>query len=617
MAFIEDPTRAVQDRVRQLARENQQSMDDQELSERAEAADAYAGEDPKHFVDYGEDCRNASVKAMVPIRKIQKECWKVYNEEKPPNYANKEPWQSQVVIPKPHAAVQFAMGIVRKAFSAEFLSIENEQDQATADFWEDLMQHQLNRNHANFPIQFTDASGVGFAVGQSLEMIPTWKPGQGLKFILVEPWKIHRDPDAVSRNAQTGLYWIHQEYLDFHVLKEAEKQGRYENVDKVKDSIDTSNENLTPEEIASKKNMTWNRSAFRTATLTSEFWGTVLDPKGNLLLPSATYTWAAQHVIGKPKPSPYRTLRWPGVSFSPLPHFLRFDGRGLLEGVRSLWYWMCSLMALHSDSLNWVVNPPKEVNIQALVDPDDIDDYPGKTYLVRDTISGQQVVRTVERKNVTNEILANLNYGDQHFQRGTFVNDVVQGLPGWRAEVTAREQAQNLDQALNVFSLMGQNLEDGAIQVMQAVAETIEANIGAEDLLEKFHPDVVSSLIDEDPANPTGIRLPELGGSFHVSGISAIMKDTEILNAIRDLILPLAVEGSPFMPYVKPYNIIRSIERRTNLEDEGIVKNEQEAMQIQQQQEQEMSQARVLAQASTMLAEAGNAQQPNKGGENQ
>ena len=587
MAFIDNPTREIQDRIRQLAKENQATidMDEQELNEREIAAGRYAGENEGHFVDYAEDCRRTSVGAMTDIRRIQSECWDVYNEEPPPNYADKEDWQSKVIIPKPFGAVQFAMGVVRKAFSAEFLSVENEQNQEVADFWEKLIKHQLNQQHGNFAIQFTDASGMGFAVGQSLEMIPVWRPGLGIRYVLVEPWKIHRDPDAASRHPQSGMYWIHQEYLDFHVLKEAEKKGRYVDVDKVKDFANSKDPDLTKEEIARRKNMIWQRSQFRQSVLTSEFWGMVLDSKGEMLLPSATYTVAGNHVIGLPKRSPYRTLRWPGVSFSPLPQFLRFEGRGLLQGVRSLWYWMCSLMSLHSDSLNWVVNPPKEINVSALVDQDDIDDYPGKTYLVRDTVSGQQAVRTVDRKNVTNEILANLNYGDQGFQEGSFVTALVQGLPGWRAEVTAREQAQNLEQAMNVFSLMGLNLEDGAIQTVSATAETIEANASAEDLAEVFPEHVIAALVNHD--SPTGMELPALGGSFHVSGISAIMKDSEVLKAITEMILPLSQPGSVFEPYFNPYNIVKSIERRTNLQDEGIIVDEAQGEVIQNQQKQQ------------------------------
>lgn len=583
MGFIEDPRKEISRLIQAIRRGKDTStdnLDKKEVGERTEAAQRYAGETPKHFVDYGNDCVSTSVKALLKIRQVQKECWDCYNEEPPPNYSSKEDWQSKVIIPKPYAAVQFAMAVVRKAFSSDFLSVQNETNPDVATFWQDLMQHEFNQNNADFTIAFTDSTGMAYAVGQSLEMIPVWRPGEGLRFILVEPWKICRDPDAISRHPQSGLYWIHREYIDYYRLKEAEKKGRYVNIDDVKGYLDgTQQEGLTAEEIAARKNMYWQRSKYRKAVLTSEFWGQVLSPAGEILLPSATYTWAGNQVIGLPKPSPYRTLRWPGVSFSPLPHFIRFDGRGLLEGVKTLWYWMCSLMSLHSDNLNWLVNPPKEIDVSALVDQDDLDDYPGKTTPTRGTISGNQVIRTIDRKSITNEILANLNYGDQTFQRGSLVTDIVQGLPGWRAEVTAREQAQNLEQSMTVFSLMGMNLENGAIKVTEAAAQVIEANIGVEELAEIFTEDTISQLLDSE--SPTGVSLPELTGAFHISGISAIMKDAEVLKAIRDLIMPLYTEGSPFVRYINPFKVLKSIEKRANLEDEDLFIPESEGEEVQ------------------------------------
>jgi hypothetical protein len=614
MAFSPDPTEEIKRRLAELTRSGPApDMDDQELDEREDAAKRYAGEDEAHFISYGQDCVQTSVDSMRKIRTIQKDCWSAYNEEAPPQFSNKEDWQSKIVIPKPFGAVQFAMGVVRKAFSSDFLSIENDVNSDVARFWEKLMQHEFNQNHADFTIAFTDSTGMAFAVGQSLEMIPTWRRGQGLRFILVEPWKIHRDPDAISRHPQSGLYWIHQEYLDFHILKQGEKAGRYINVDAVKGYLGGSSGDLTAEEIAARKEMYWQRSKYRKAVLTSEFWGTVLDRKGEILLPSGTYTWAGNHIIGLPKKTPYRTLRWPGISFSPLPHFLRYDGRGLLQGVKTLWHWMCSLMSLHSDSLNWVVNPPKEVDVSSLVDQDDLDDYPGKVTPTRGTVSGQQAIRTIDRKNITNEVLANINYADQVFQRGTFVTDLVQGLPGWRAEVTARESAQSLEQAMNVFSLMGMNLENGAIHATEAAAQVIEASMGYDDLLEIFPKETAEQLIN--PESPTGISLPEISGAFHISGISAIMKDAEILKALKELVLPLCKAESPFLYYINPYNLLKSIERRTNLEDEKIFIDETEAGNIQTEQKRMLEQAEMdranqeTAAAAQSEAEAIQAQQ--------
>ena len=137
------------------------ALDDQELKEREEAAQRYSGENEAHFIAYGNDCIDTSVKANADLRKAQKECYSVYKEEAPANYSRKEDWQSKVIIPKPFGAVQTAMSAVRKAFSPNFLSIHNEIDEFSAQFWEKMMVHQLNEDHANYSIKFTDATGWG------------------------------------------------------------------------------------------------------------------------------------------------------------------------------------------------------------------------------------------------------------------------------------------------------------------------------------------------------------------------------------------------------------------------------------------------------------------------
>lgn len=608
MAFVNS-----QDYVRKRIHELQglqfpeeRKMDEQEIAEREAAAQAYAGEDEQHFVRYVEDCIQQSVDAMQDIRREQSECWRVYEEEEPPNYAGKEPWQSRVIIPKPFGAVQFAMAIVRKAFEIQFLSVKNEQDPEAAEFWQQMMGLMLGFNFADFPIQFTDSAGMGFAVGQSMEMIPVWRPGQGLRYILVEPWKIHRDPDALSRQPQSGMYWIHQEWLDYWLLRKYQRDGRYQNIGEIAPGSQQGDANkdqhLTKEAIDARKKQVWHRSGYRTLILTSEFWGTVLDRRGELLMPDATYTVAGGRVISLPKRSPYQNLRWPGMSFSPLPHLLRFPGRGLLKGIKSLWYFMCSLLCLHNDNLNWIVNPPVEMDVTSLVDSADVDDYPGKRFLTRGTVSGQQTVRTIDRKNITNEILANENFAQQRFEEGTFITSTVRGLPGYRAEITARESAQSLEQALTVFGLIGNNLEQGALNAIVAGAETIATNITAIELAKYLGATWVEKYRD---SGITGLRLPRLTtGSFHVSGISALMQDWEIIKSIRELILPLFTPGSVFLPYLKPYRLLKSLETRLNLEDEGIVVNEDAAIGIDQAQQIQQEQA-ILAEQATQEAQTG------------
>ncbi len=590
--------------LREIARITQElaahgTMDDQEQAERTGAAQAYAGESPRHFVDYADECVRTTSIALRDVRLMQRQCWDLYQEKEPPNYAAKQEWQSQAVLPKPYAAVQFAVAMVQAAFSPSFLSIKDEPSDTVSDFWTRLMQRHLDEQHANFVIRFSDAAEMGFAVGQSFEMIPIWDAQKAaLTYSLVEPWKIYRDPDALNREPQSGMYWIHEEYMDYYVLRQGEKDGRYQNtlgLQNEQPQAAPANPMMQQPEQSRLRHYVHQRNKYRSAVLTREFWGTVLAPNGEMLLPSATYTTAGGRMIAEPSPSPYSTLRWPGVSFSPLPHLLRFEGRSLLQSVRSLWYYMCNLLSMHADYQNWIVNPMREINQRALVDQEDIDPYPGKTFLVRDTVSGQMVVRNVEQRFISNDIMGTEGWLDQNFQRGTMVSDVVQGLPGYRQDVTAREAAQNLGQSRTAFAKMGQNLDVGALQAILAGMETVQLNLTPEGLSRVFTPEQLQALPPEmQQTNPDGtLALPPLQGRFHVSGLQTVMQEEAELQVLEKLIVPMTTHPV-FQAYMRPYNVAKAIEARANLEDEKLFIDDAEAekqMQAQAQHAQETQQA--------------------------
>lgn len=600
-------------------------IDEKEMKEREDAAGAYSGENPQHFVDYCMDCVKTSVAAMKDIREIQDECWRMYQEDEPPNYADKEDWQSRVVLPKPYGSVLYAKAITRKAFDTEFLSVDDRflanyapQD---VDLWQKILELQLSRRFAKFSLQFSDATEMAFAVGTSMEMLPTWKPGKGLRYVLVEPWKIHRDPDATSREPQSGMYWVHQEWIDWWALKKFEKEKRYEHVPARPMASDSGTEGATQQDQNQKKNYMEHRGKYRSLVPVYEFWGVVLGPDGNMLLPNHTYTITPEQslVLRKPKPSPYRTLRWPGVSFSPLPHLLRHDGRSLLQGVRTLWYFMCSLLTLYNDNLNWIVNPPTEIDVSALVDESDVDDMPGKQWLTRGTSHGQQAIRTVDRNSRSNDVMATLQFANQCYEEPPVPSNIIKGLPGFRAEVTAREAAQSLNQSMTVFSVMGFNLEDGAMSAIEAGIETIIANMTMKELALWFGMETASQYYD--PKAPTTLRLPDVSsGAFSVSGISALLKDEEVMKSLSELIFPMSI-NPVYQPYFNHYNVVKSIEKRLNLKDEGIVVDSQTAQNVgamqQFNQEKAIQDEMVgremdLQQAATQNVQAG---EPSYGGE--
>jgi hypothetical protein len=373
------------------------------------------------------------------------------------------------------------------------------------------------------------------------------------------------------------MYWIHQEWLDYHVLKQAEKKGKYVQVDRAKDvsGVQPDDPFMSQEAIARRKDQIYERSRFRKMLLTSEFWGQVLSPRGELLIERGTMTIAGGRLIEPAKAVPYGRLRWPGISFSALPDILSYGGRGLLEGVIRLWEAMNNLMCLHEDGLKFIVHPPKEINIHGLVDPEDVDDWPGKTYACRETPHGQQVVRPVVRSDATNSVLANLQYHDQNFQRGSFVTDAVQGLPGYRQEMTARESAQNLDQAMGVFGLMGANVEMGAIEILGAVVDVLETFAQPEELLKAIGDEEVVQSVQA-----SGGGLPRLSGGFSISGLQELLQEQDTLRYLSQTIFPMA-ESPTWAPFIDRYRALKSFEARANLKDEQLIVDEEAARSVQ------------------------------------
>jgi len=583
--------------ARKQAVERRVSMDPKEAVDRETAANRYALENEKHYVDYVQDALDQSVTATREIREMQAACYNMFKEKAPAGYNQKAPWQSRVVVPKPFSTVMYGASAVKKAFTPDFLTIKDERHPEAETFWKTVLLNQTNRDHANLPQKFTDATIMALAVGKGMEIIPTYTKGAGLRYSLVDPWKVFRDPDAPSRDPQGGLFWIHQEWLDFHVLKEMEKRGQYENVDRARvvhkggSTGNTADPFMTEEAIKRRQGQIYKQSRFRTKILTSDFRGTVLSPTGELLLPDARFTIAGGRLIEKIKQSPYQRLRWPGISWSPMPDLLNDGGRGLLEGIQTIWEAMCNMLCLHEDALKWIVNPPSEINVDGLVDPLDVDDWPGKKYLVRSQPNGNQVVRPVDRKDNTTSILANMQYHDQNFQRGSMVNDAVQGLPGYRKDITASEAAQNLEQSMGVFGLMGSNLEDGCIQLLHATQDVIETYAEVGDFNDLLPPDIQQWLL------ASGGEFPQLTGSYSVSGVQSLMKDQEILKTVLTVLAPLA-ESPIYGPYFKPYNLLRVIETRANLRDEDVIVSTDEATAIDQAKKEMARQAEQAEQAA-------------------
>lgn len=534
----------------------EEAVDKKELADREEATSALAGEKPEHFVEFCVACDEESVKATKDIRKTWDETWKAYSQKI--DWSNKEPWQSKVTTPKPFTSVQIAKGIIKKALQTpNYFEISgfNLAGQSAAEFIRAAVDFWGNDQHGAFQTAFSDASEMGLVTGQSMEIIPQWDDIHGLTFDLTEPWKISRDPDARRRDPWSGMYWIHKEWVDKWELLQDQRDGVYEKINLVGESL-SSEDKDRQKQSEKRKKIIWDRNKFRQSISIKEFWGTVLDNKGELLLPNSTFTIGGDQLIRKPRPVPFARMRWPGTTFSPFAHLTRFWGKGILEGVLTLWWLQCGLLSMHMDALNWTINKIREVDPSMMKVPSSLDVMPGAV-LERKAGATGNIVTEVETNDTNIDVLPNLNWLANEMENGSFVNQFLAGQPPMRSQ-TKGEVDSKTNMSMGMFDSIGTDIEFGAVNALWAAIETIVLYWGISDkipnadvLFDKF-PQAKSFLEMEQSDK---IEFLRGASTISVSGISAQLKKGDSLD--RLMAMMKRVETPMYAKYIKPYELIQ------------------------------------------------------------
>ena len=555
-------------------------IDDKELEDRQEAADALAGENEKHFVNYCIESARESRDSRRDVLNAMSLLWDAYQNMM--DFGDKEEWQSRVVTNKPFAAVERAVAIIRKAFkNPNYITAEGIEvgDKDMSEEVKKALTYWCSPQKTDFPRKFANAGRMSMAVGLSLELIPRWEEGMVLDW--TEPWKILRDPDALPGEPWSGNYWIHEEWIDKWKLEESAKEGFYINVENVKEGGTETGLESTKEEIERRKKMFWQRSSYRKSVLVREFNGVVLGKKGELLLPNAKYTIAAETLIRKPSIIPFVNIRWPGSSFAPIPHVLRYDGRGLIEGVFEIWKMLNKMLSLTMDDFSWVVNRMREIVPELLLDPSDLDMYPGKDIYRSTDQLNQPVVRDLLTTTSIDKILAVAQYMAQQIDNGDFVSEFVSGLPGSRSQITKGEVEIKTEQNLGIFDSIGTEVETGAVNVGYAMYETMILNWNRESRSSPIR------VLGENPFTLflEGASLDEKkqflkeNCDIRIVGISAQLQRAEKVKLL--MALKQYAESPLFNPYFKPKELLDETVGALGMYQAPFIKTEEELQQAQ------------------------------------
>jgi hypothetical protein len=543
----------------------------------AEGADAAERLDPHHIQEVITAQKAEAEQATIDLRRRWDGYWDLYDSQV--DLSDKEDWQAQLWINKPFTTVEQATGLIQRAVvdAPEFWGIEaaggDRRDQALAtQVWEPVLKHLLGECH--FPWKYLDAVKCGFVTGTAGYLKFRWpttavpmlvgaerdpKTGQAkpvyrqrlrstLAVDWVDPRRIYRDPDSTPRENYSGTFLYHSEWKERPALRAMQQAGwDTEAIERVLTSgsgrtgVAASPTSTSSDQRAApaERSGHWARSKFRHSYLVDEGWVDLVNEHGDVVFPDALVVHCNGEILYGPTENPLWAVdlqtgrrKWPFLAGAPLCHPKHFDGRGLIEQIQDLAWVYSNLFMLFMDGMNWVVNPPTEVQQDALVDWDDLDHYPGKLWL-RKGAAAALTPAAMGKLNV-GEVLGALQYIEQIMQNSSFVTDFAIGLPGTRSNITLGEVQVKTAQSLSIFEAIGRNLE-----LLGREAVELGYNMASQFLGNWTDPSLERILGDANAAwlaqAPLAERMEALQGNFDFSftGVTQALQKSDQLERLN------------------------------------------------------------------------------------
>tara|TARA_Y100000310_G_scaffold344905_1_gene460366 strand:- start:236 stop:2143 length:1908 start_codon:yes stop_codon:yes gene_type:complete len=544
------------------------------------------------------------------------------------NWEHKQKGQSQEFLPKTAVAVEQFVAFTKRALTqfGDWFQVELSRDSRSplsepqiAKFLTCFLDNLLTND--NQISSFATVLGDGLKVG-ALESLVVFKvhghsvlersfesaPG-ALSFDMQSglsqgpatlqqsenrPWKLRIDlvrledyyPDPTGR----GLYEIHEIETDLHTLKQRAEDGIYskEAVAQIESSFEPK-EKEQARAAAINQNTTQSPSFRKKVTLT-EFWGTLLDEKGNVVHENVVCTIANdQFLIRSPIANPF----WHGES--------PFVASPLIRVPFSVWH---KALMDHAVQINLAQNELfnlildggmasvwgiKQLRAEDLEDPSQVQEGipQGETLLVKSTLPhGQKVLEQVTEGQVPPDAQITFELLNREFTMAALSNELKLGsLPAKQVKATEITEL-SASQAVTIDAISADIERDVIQKVLRKAWLTILQNVN-----DVSSDQVVSSLglrgtfVLSQMTEEERFTIFAPHCSFKVHGLSQVLakvRDFQKLMALLQSVVQNPIMLQAFFQKYSPGKLLSTMMKTLNVNPVNMERDEQEMQRIDQ-----------------------------------
>ena len=531
------------------------------------------------------------------------------------DWEHKGKGQSKEFLPKTPVAVEQFVGFVKRALTQfgayyEVKLPSGSRSPISENAIRNLMECHLSNilvddnRMSSFPVLISDAIKVGaleslviFKVHGNMKMHRKFRlePGtQQLTSFEQDEWNLRvdliRPEDYYPDPTGAGLYEIQSTTKDLHYLKQRAKEGIYDKaaVNRVEEDFRHRKDN--DRRAIDQGQDEAQKPSFRKQVLIDEFWGTLVDAKGEVLHENVFCAMANnKYLIRKPTPNPFWHQESP------------FVAEPILRVPFSVWH---KALFDHAVEINFAANEIfnliidggissvwgiKQLRVDDLQDPGQVSNgiSQGDTLVVKSTLPhNAKVLETVTEGKVPTDAMAVLEMLSREFAASALSSELKLGtLPG--KEVLATEIVElSQSQAITtdgIVSDIERSIIGGALRKIWLTILQNMDDVSSEVIINAVGMKTALVLSKMTPEERFAVFANQC--SFKVNGLSAMLakvRDFQKVMALLQSVMSNPLLMQAFFKKYSPNRILSYIMKTLAINPEDMERDEAEISRIEE-----------------------------------